>query len=61
MRPLSLAVVDGFGAAIDHDDPRAERGDVVHVMGGEQHGRLMLLVVAADEVADRELGSRRRA
>ena len=49
-----VAVVDQR-AAVDHDDPRAQRDDVVHVVRGQEHGRVVALVVAADEVADRDL------
>ena len=47
--------VVGEPPAVDDDDARAERGDVVHVVAREEDRRAEALVVRADEAAHRRL------
>jgi hypothetical protein len=49
------AAVEAQLSAVDHQDPRAQGRDVLHVVGGQDHRRPVLDVVAAHELADRQL------
>ena len=49
--------VGQYAPVVDDDDPFAERFDVVHVVGGQDDGYFALLVEAAYEVPEGELGN----